>query len=32
MADLMSRLETLRLAERTEEETASDEDDWHPLG
>lgn len=32
MANLMSRLETLRLAERTEEETASAEDDWHPLG
>ena len=32
MADLMKRLETLRLAERTEAETAAAEDDWHPLG
>lgn len=32
MADLMRRLEALRLAERTEAETAAAEDDWHPLG
>ncbi len=32
MADLMTRLENLRLAERTDDERAAAEDEWHPLG
>lgn len=31
MADLMQRLEALRLAERGEEEVIADEEGWHPL-